>query len=137
MSKAAPFTLPFLPDWVNDLPLPALVLGLWVVIPTLVIGLNVINQLASGSLSTLGYLALAVELIKCSACQRTNLFLLSYSTISLGLDLQRHTVKTHTNSYLIVVNRSAISDSRFNVHVANGFWGSMATCSHSSSWGEE
>ena len=43
---AVPFPhVPFLPDWVNELPLPALVFALWVIVPATVIGLNVLQQL--------------------------------------------------------------------------------------------
>ena len=45
-TSGATFThVPFLPEWVNELPLPLLVCGLWIGIPTLAILLNVLYQL--------------------------------------------------------------------------------------------
>ena len=39
--------VPFLPEWVNELPLPVLVLSLTVFVPAVIIGLNVAQQLVT------------------------------------------------------------------------------------------
>jgi hypothetical protein len=53
--KDVPFPhIPFLPQWMNELPLPTLFFASWFVVPALVIGLNVLQQVVRSAHQSAG-----------------------------------------------------------------------------------